>query len=72
MTRHLFRDRSIGTGVLPSPPAEAQQWQCEDRAANCLGRYRQGGRSRRPGRPSEQVFALRPAADQMRATRPSA
>jgi hypothetical protein len=38
MTRHLFFAIAlIGTGVLLNPPAEAQQWQCEDRAANCLG-----------------------------------
>ncbi len=39
MTRHLFFAITlIGTGVLLNSSAEAQQWLCEDRAANCLGR----------------------------------
>jgi len=39
MTRHLFFAITlIGTGLLLSSAAEAQEWQCEDRAANCLGR----------------------------------
>ena len=38
MTRHLFFAITlIGTGVLHSP-AEAGAMQCEDRAANCVGR----------------------------------
>jgi hypothetical protein len=39
MTRHLFFAIAlIGTGVLLNSPSEAQHWQCEDRAANCMGR----------------------------------
>ena len=39
MTRHLFFAIAlIGTGVLLNAPAAAQQWQCEDKNANCLGR----------------------------------
>jgi hypothetical protein len=39
MTRHLFFAITlIGTGGLLNSPAEAQQWQCEDNASNCLGR----------------------------------
>ena len=39
MTRHLFFAIAlIGTGVLLNSPAAAQQWQCEDKNANCLGR----------------------------------
>jgi hypothetical protein len=39
MTRHLFFAITvIGAGGLLNSPAEAQQWQCEDRASNCLGR----------------------------------
>jgi len=39
MTRHLFFAITlIGTGVLLNSPAAAQQWQCEDKNANCLGR----------------------------------
>jgi hypothetical protein len=40
MTRHLFFAITlIGTGVLLSLPAEAATAaQCEDRAANCVGR----------------------------------
>jgi hypothetical protein len=56
MTRHLFFAIAlIGTGVLLSPPAEAQQWQCEDRAANCLGRCtdKAGGAGDWGGHPSK-------------------
>jgi hypothetical protein len=39
MTRQLFfAIILIGTGALLNAPAGAQQWQCEDRAANCFGR----------------------------------
>jgi hypothetical protein len=39
MTQHLFFAIAlIGTGVLLNAPAAAQQWQCEDKNANCLGR----------------------------------
>ena len=39
MTRQLFFAITlIGTGVLLNSPAGAQQWQCEDKFANCLGR----------------------------------
>ena len=40
MTRHLFFAITlIGTGVLLNSPAEATtDYQCEDRAANCVGR----------------------------------
>ncbi len=40
MTRHLyFAITLIGTGVLLNLPADAATtFQCEDRAANCLGR----------------------------------
>ena len=39
MTRHLFFAISlIGTGVLFNSAAEANGLQCEDRAANCVGR----------------------------------
>ena len=39
MTRHLFFAIAlIGTGAFLTSPAEAQKWQCEDRAANCIGR----------------------------------
>jgi hypothetical protein len=39
MTRHLFYAITlIGTGVLLNSPAEAAAMQCEDRAANCIGR----------------------------------
>ena len=39
MTRHLFLAISlIGTGVLFNSAAEANGLQCEDRAANCVGR----------------------------------
>jgi hypothetical protein len=39
MTRQLFFAITlIGTGVLLNSPGEAQVWQCEDKAANCLGR----------------------------------
>ena len=39
MARHLFFAIAlIGTAVLLNSPTEAQQWRCEDRAANCLGR----------------------------------
>jgi hypothetical protein len=38
MTRQLFFAITlIGTGVLLNSPAVAQEWQCEDKAANCLG-----------------------------------
>jgi hypothetical protein len=42
MTRHLFfAIIVIGTGVFLNSPAEAATaLQCEDRAANCLGRCR--------------------------------
>ena len=42
MTRHLFFAITvIGTGVLLNLPAEAATpLQCEERAANCLGRCR--------------------------------
>ena len=44
MTRHLFFAIAlIGTGAFLTSPAEAQKWQCEDRAANCIGQvHRQG------------------------------
>jgi hypothetical protein len=39
MTRHLFFAIAlIGAGAFLTSPAEAQKWQCEDRAANCIGR----------------------------------
>lgn len=39
MTRQLsFAIILIGTGVLLNSPALAQEWRCEDRFANCLGR----------------------------------
>ena len=39
MTRHLlFAIALIGTGVLLNSPVEAGAMQCEDRAANCVGR----------------------------------
>jgi len=42
MTRHLFLAISfMGTGVLFNSAAEANSFnsfQCEDRAANCMGR----------------------------------
>ena len=39
MTRHLFFAITlIGTGVLLNSAAEANGLQCEDRAANCVGR----------------------------------
>jgi hypothetical protein len=71
MTRHLvFAITLIGAGLLLNSPGEAQQWRCEDQAANCLGRCadRAGG-SRRLGRPPEQMSALRLAPLQMRAQR---
>jgi len=71
MTRHLFFAITlIGTGMLLSSAAEAQEWQCEDRAANCLGRCAdKAGGAGDWGGPSEQMFALRPAVDQMCAQR---
>jgi hypothetical protein len=45
MPRHLlFAIALIGTGGLLNSPAEAQEWQCEDNASNCMGRC-----SDRPG-----------------------
>ena len=39
MTRHLFYAITLMvTGVLLNSPAEAATMQCEDRAANCVGR----------------------------------
>ena len=39
MARHLFYAIIlIGAGVLHHSPAEATPMQCEDRAANCVGR----------------------------------
>jgi hypothetical protein len=39
MTRYLFFAITlIGTGVLLNSPAEAATSQCEDKAANCMGR----------------------------------
>lgn len=39
MTRQLvFAMTLLGGGLLPNSPVEAQQWRCEDQAANCLGR----------------------------------
>ena len=39
MTRHLlYAITLIGTGVLLNSSAEAMNYRCEDRAANCVGR----------------------------------
>jgi hypothetical protein len=39
MTRQLFfAIILIGSGALLNSPASAQEWRCEDRAANCFGR----------------------------------
>jgi hypothetical protein len=39
MTRHFFFAIAlIGTGVLLNSPAAAAEMQCEDSAANCVGR----------------------------------
>ena len=39
MTRQLvFALTLLGSGLLLNTPGEAQQWRCEDQAANCLGR----------------------------------
>ena len=39
MTRHLFLAITlIATGMLLQSPAAASALQCEDRAANCVGR----------------------------------
>ena len=39
MTRHLlFAIALMGTGVFLNSPVEAGAMQCEDRAANCVGR----------------------------------
>ena len=54
MTRHLFFAITvIGTGVLLNSPAEAATpMQCEERAANCVGRCSDmtGGAGDRRGR----------------------
>ena len=39
MTRHLvFAITLIAAGLFLNAPGAAQQWRCEDRGANCLGR----------------------------------
>jgi hypothetical protein len=38
MTRNVLAIALLGVGMLLSSPAEAQNWRCEDRAANCIGR----------------------------------
>ena len=39
MTRHLFYAITlISTGIVLNSPAAAAAMQCEDRAANCIGR----------------------------------
>ncbi|HMM91761.1 hypothetical protein [Bradyrhizobium sp.] len=39
MARNVFFAIAlIGAGVLLNSPSHAQHWQCEDRAANCIGR----------------------------------
>lgn len=56
MTRHLVLAISlISIGLLLSSPGEAQQWRCEDQAANCLGRCadRAGGAGDWGGRQSK-------------------
>ena len=56
MTRRLFFAITlIGTGVLLNSLAGAQQFQCEDRSANCLGRCtdRTGGAGDWLGHPSK-------------------
>ncbi len=37
MTRNVLAIALLGAGMLLSSPAEAQNWRCEDRAANCIG-----------------------------------
>ena len=38
MTRNVLAIALLGAGMLLGSPAEAQNWRCEDRAANCIGR----------------------------------